>query len=466
MKRPLFFLAALCLSPCAWAQLTLSTAQGPVSQSYDFGPVAAGDLVNTVFTLTNTGTEQIFFTYLSVNGSGFSNPGTPVLPIPLAPLGAAQFTVEFQPTQPGSYSANLQINQDQTAISVILVGTGLPGFTVSQSGQPLTGGQTVNFGNVQTGTTKTLTLTLMNPNQAAALTIATTLSGSAAFSIPASAQGSTVAGGASAPLAVVFAPTATGPQQATLSIGAVSLNLVGNGTAPAPPLLPQPSIQLNPASLTSAQQGTLAVSLASASANSGSGTVTLAFQSAVSGVTDDPAVAFADGTRSATFTVAQGATAGQFSGGSTVQFGTGSTAGALAFTVTLGANTAHAAATIAPSVIGIDASVITRNVACIPTELYCTTSNLQVQLNGYDNTRSTSQIAFTFFGSSGQTIAPGNITVDGTQAFEQYFAGSTLGGVFGLSAFFPVTGDSNQVTAATIVLTNSAGTATTQRINF
>ena len=88
-----------------------------------------------------------------------------------------------------------------------------------------------------------------------------------------------------------------------------------------------------------------------------SGTVTLAFQPSVSGVSDDPTVTFADGTRSAAFTVALGAATGQFSGGPSVSFGTGTTAGTLVFTVALGSNNAQANVVIPAAVIGIDAAV-------------------------------------------------------------------------------------------------------------
>lgn len=216
----------------------------------------------------------------------------------------------------------------------------------------------------------------------------------------------------------------------------------------------------------SAQQGSISVSLASGAASSGSGTVTLAFQSAVTGVSDDPTVTFADGTRSATFTVAEGASAGQFAGGPSASFGTGTTAGTLQFTVTLGSQTAQTTVTIPAAIVGIDAAVAARNVACDPSLVYCTTTNVQLQVNGWDNTRSTSEIVFSFFNSSGQAIAPGNITVAASTPFEQYFAASALGGVFGVNAFFPVNGDADDVVTAVVSLTNSAGTAQTAQITF
>src|ERR1017187_7573722 len=73
---------------------------------------------------------------------------------------------------------------------------------------------------------------------------------------------------------------------------------------------------------------------------------------------------------------------------------------------------------------------------------------------------------FSFFDSSGTAIAPGNITVAAASTFQQYFAGSTLAGVFGLHALFPVNGDSNQVVAALVQITNSVGTVESEKITF
>jgi hypothetical protein len=87
-------------------------------------------------------------------------------------------------------------------------------------------------------------------------------------------------------------------------------------------------------------------------------------------------------------------------------------------------------------------------------------------VNGWDNTRSASQLVFSFFYASGNAIAPGNIAVNAAAAFQSYFPGSDLGGVFGLTAFFPVTGDADLVVAAVVELTNSVGTAQSQQIAF
>lgn len=473
IRLPGWLLLAGCfLAAPASAQLSLYTVQGgvetPVGSIYDFGPVSVGSASDVVFRLEYTGSATTYYlTYFSLAGTGFSVLQTDWTELPAAvPAAGLNFTVQFQPSVQGSYGGNLQLNQTD-GISVILLATGVPGFTVLLNNQTLAAGQTVAFGNVQVGSTETLKLMLSNQT-GAALTVPAIppLTGSAFSLAGAALSGPAVPPGASAELDVTFAPGAAGQQQATLTIGVLSFPLEGVGIAAPPPVLPQPSIQVNLPSAGSAQQGTVSVSLAAAAPVSASGTVTLAFQPSVAAVDDDPSIAFSDGTLSANFTVAQGASSGQFSRGSTASFGTGTTAGTLTFTVTLGSNTAQASVVIPSAVIGIDAAVAARNVGCLPTELYCTAVNVQLQINGWDNTRSASQLVFQFFDQSGNAIAPGNITVDATSAFQQYFAGADLGGVFGLSALFPVTGDADDVVAAQVQFTNSAGTSQTARITF
>ena len=474
------FFVLFAAAACASAQVTLSTVQGgvatPIGQVYSFGSVAAGwDVSDTVFNVSDVGGSSPFLNYFILQqGMSFSvvNSDWSALPAPV-PAAGLNFTVRFQPGQvAASIPATLTLkvsdkaNPNSVTITVILFGSGTQGFTVVAANHPLPYGSPIPFGSIQVGNSQTVAVTLADQTSEPLPVGAITLQGDSYQLAGASPAGALVPSGSSAGLQIVFSPTEAGPQPGALIIGVYSIQLIGTGLAPPPPVFPTPSIQLNLATPASAQQGSLSVSLASGSVSSGSGTVTLAFQSAVGGVSDDPTVTFADGTRSASFTVAEGASAGQFAGGPSVSFGTGTTAGTLVFTVTLGAQTAQTTITIPKAVVGIDAAVAARNVACAPTLLYCTTTNVQLQINGWDNTRSASQLVFTFFNSSGNAIAPGNITVAAASTFQQYFAGSTLAGVFGLHALFPVNGDSNQVVAALVQIINSVGTVESEKITF
>jgi len=488
MSLPLRLFLLLAGAVCASAQVTLSTVQGgvvtPVVQVYDFGPVALGTAANVDFRLTNTGSNAVYLTYLNVGGPTPSpyfsvvctlSPdlcsGTPLTPqtgtIQINPTGTLDFIVEFRPLQLGSPSATMDITALNIIPTVFLTGKGVPGLTPLLNNQPLGAGETVPFGSVQVGASNTIKLLLDNQT-AAPLTVPSipSLTGGA-FTLAGPALGGVaVAPNSAAELDLIFTPTAIGTQTATLTIGLFTYPLQGVGVAPPPPIFPAPSIEVTLGAVASAQQGSISVGLASGSVSSGGGTVTLTFQSAVAGVLDDPSVTFADGTRSTAFTVAEGATEGQFSGAGFVSFGTGTTAGTLVFTVTLGANTAQKSILIPAADIGIDAAVPARNVACDPTLVYCAATNIELQINGWDNTRSVSQIAFTFFNSAGTQIAPGKITVDAATAFGQYFTSSGLAGVFGLDALFPITGDSSQVVAALVELTNTVGTVQSAQITF
>ena len=464
--------AACWLAPPASAQLSLYALQDgvetPVGEVYDFGPVAVGSAADVVFRIEYSGSASPYYlTYFSLAGTGFSPLSMDWSQLPAAiPAGGLAFTVHFEPNVTGSYGANLQLNQTD-GLSVFLLAKGVPGLTVVLKNQTIPAGQTIAFGSVQVGLSQTLQLLLANETDTALTVPAIPPLAGNDFSLAGPAlSGPSVAPGASSELDVTFTPSAAGQRQATLAIGALSFPLQGVGIAPPPPVLPQPSIQVNLATVASAQQGTVSVSLAAAASTSASGTLTLAFQPTMPGVTDDPTVAFSDGTRAATFTVAQGASSVQFSAGPAISFGTGTTAGTLVFTVVLGNNTAQSSVVIPAADIGIDAAVAARNVGCLPSEAYCSTTNVELQINAWDNTRTVSQVVFRFFDPSGSEIAPGDIPWNGASAFQQYFTGSDLGGVFGLHALFPITGDANQVVAAEVQLTNSSGTSQTSRITF
>jgi hypothetical protein len=89
-----------------------------------------------------------------------------------------------------------------------------------------------------------------------------------------------------------------------------------------------------------------------------------------------------------------------------------------------------------------------------------------VQVTGFDNTHTAGLLTFTFFDTSGSAIAPGAVHSDATASFATYFQNSGLGGVFLLTAVFPVTGNPSQIGAFQVQIANSVGTAQTARTTF
>jgi hypothetical protein len=81
---------------------------------------------------------------------------------------------------------------------------------------------------------------------------------------------------------------------------------------------------------------------------------------------------------------------------------------------------------------------------------------LTVSVSGFDNTRSVSQVRFTFYDRSSKTIGD-TVTADVTTVFQAYFKNPEMGGMFVLRAQFPVTGDATQIDSVEVELTNSTG---------
>jgi hypothetical protein len=254
---------------------------------------------------------------------------------------------------------------------------------------------------------------------------------------------------------VAFTPSQAAARSGSLTIGGNAYPLAGTGQAPP---LPKASLSVTLAQPLSEQQGSVAVTFDSAALASASGAVTMSFSAAAgipSGAAADPAMTFSSGGQTATFTVGPGDKSANFGGHPSAAFATGTTAGALTFTLAFGGTTTGQTVVLAPAAVGLTAVAGTRQ-----------SSSITVQATGFDNTRGAGTLSFTFYDSSGNAILPGAIPADATANFASYFQSSTLGGVFALTAVFPVTGSPSQVSAFVMQIANSEGSTTSARIAF
>jgi hypothetical protein len=247
---------------------------------------------------------------------------------------------------------------------------------------------------------------------------------------------------------VIFAPTSTGTFSGTLSIGSRQFSLTGSGIASA---VPTASFQLSAQPLTSQQQVSLTIQLASASTVSAIGELTMTFTPLVSNVSDDPAIVFlATSGRKLQVNVAVGGQTATYQGQSALTFQTGSTAGTITFTLTFpnGAPVTQSFS-IAPQTVQITSVTAVRS-----------DPNLIVTITGFDNTYSAGQLSFSFTDTSGNLITATPIAVDASSQFSAYFfTNNQAGGAFALQATFPVTGDVTQVGSVSGQITNSSGTS-------
>jgi hypothetical protein len=450
MKRiiPLLCLCAW-LAPSARAQFAFSVNGTPVATSYAFGNVPPGVTVSANFQLQNTSSAPANLTILSVNGQGFSIPSLPSLPQTLNPQATVTFTVNFEGTVPGGYSAYLSAD----GVIVWLTAAVVPGLSyqvqTAAGTQNLGASVAINFGAVDLGATSTVEFIASNTSTEALPVPAITVSGSD-FSVSQPVSTTTVQPGGQATFGVEFQPSAAGTRSGTITIGSNSYALTGTGVALT---LPQPHVNILLSQAQSAQPGTVTVTFDSPAESSGGGTVTLSFQPAISGAVDS-AIVFASGTQSASFTFSAGDIQATFTSGSSIGFQTGTTAGTIQFAAQIGSLSDQQSVTIAPAVVSFT-----------DTQANVYAGSVVVQIAGFDNTRSAGALSFTFYDAGGNLIAPGAISANATAAFAQYFSTSEGGG-FLLSATFPVTGDASQITYVQAAFSNSAGTSTTLRTSL
>jgi hypothetical protein len=425
MKLCLLFLAAL----PALAQFQLVLPDGtPVPQVYDLGRASSGESISARLRLRNTSAAAATLATLSVAGAGFTLTA-PSLPIGVPAQGTLDFTVSFAATGSGTYSAALHAD----GISTILTATVLPSLTyLTDSGAALVTLTALDFAPIVRGQSSQRRVTVRNDTSGILTVPAISVQGDA-FSLASPPAGQNLLPQQSAAFTVDFRPTISGKFAGTLAIGARSFPLTASALEPP---LPKPSLTVNLPSAASAQQGILLIRFDAPAQTIGAGTATLAFTGPA-----DPTVAFATGSRTATFSIVPGDTQ------ALLPFQTGTTTGTLAFTVQLGTATAQQSIAIAPAPPAVSASQATRS-----------PGSIEIRITGFDNTRTLGPLTFTFLDGTGKSLA--SLRSDAAQDFAKYFAASNLGGAFLLRAVFPVTGDVTQVAACDVTLGNSIGTPT------
>ncbi len=214
------------------------------------------------------------------------------------------------------------------------------------------------------------------------------------------------------------------------------------------------------------------MNLASAAPYASTGTLTMQFTPLNASAVDNAIVFAATNGTNLTMTFATGSSAGTYNGDSAFTFQTGTTAGTLTFTFTMeGIDPVTQSFTMAASPV----QIVTANGEWL-------SPSLVVNITGYDNSYSASNLVFTFYDSNGNALTQGTVTVNEAASFAQYFKSqSRNGGAFALQANFPVTGYATgpsclgvstppanclPASAVDVTVQNSVGTSQTQHIVF
>ena len=454
------------------AQLVLSyagasgsvTPQANSATPISFGNVSTSVTSTLTFSLTNQSASAITTPNVALRTTVFGSTAftlnTASLPSTIAASESGSFTITFAPGQTQQANATLAIGTltfpitgngvvvaDIDALQISAVdSTGVR--TLPQAATPISFGQVVSG----TASSSTLTFTVANPSTSFnAVTLSTLSVSGASFALTGAPTAPlSIAPGASITFGVAFSPVGQGTYTGTLVIGTRQFSLTGLSTTSA---VPQPSFQLSQEPLSSKQQVTLTIQLASAAAVSGIGQLTMTFAPSIANVSDDPATVFlATSGRQLQVNVAAGAQTATYNGQSAITFQTGTTAGTLTLSLTFpnGAPVTKSY-TIAPQQVQLTSATAVRQ-----------NPDLVVTLTGFDNTYSTGKLSFTFFDTSGKQITPSAISVDATSAFSAYFfTNNQAGGAFSMQATFPVTGDVTQVGSVSVAMSNSSGSSST-----
>ncbi len=453
----LFLLAA----PGLWGQLQLYRVPGvgqeePAGEVLDFGEVPTGDYRDIRLRIRNVGQDTVLLTQFRINNVGkqwFRLRNHPSIPYAVAPGTNVDFRVRFQPPEYGSFSATLYINE----LTVMLFGSSPPTveLLVEEDGglRRLTAGEVVVLGRVEQGRTLRRRFRLRNP-AFRTLRVEQIVVEAGFFGLeglpplPLDLEP-----GSERSFDVVYEPLEAGIHQAILSMD--GREFVLEGVAYLPPF-PDLEIHLTPQTLSSGQQAAVSLRLAGPAPAGARGSLEIEFTPAIEGAFDDPAIGFLQGEgRRLAVAVEKGSRDVLIEGAAEAVFQTGTTAGEIQFRAKIADKKATAGVTLPPEPVRIDSASWTP-----------TATGLELRLNGFDNTLSTAAVSFQFFDTRGRPVTQEPIRANIAAAFRDYFATSYVGGLFSLSAAFPVAGDASLLGSVEVRFDNSAGTSKLVRVQF
>ena len=181
--------------------------------SLSFPNVSVGSTATQLATLTNTGSQSVNITQLSLSSSEFSASGI-AMPLTLAPGQSAQFKVAFKSSTAGTVSGTLSAMTSRGGGSSKVKLNGNSGRNASQLSLSTS---SLKFGNVLVDGTSTQAVTLKNSGSSD-LNISQLAVSGAGFSVSGVAAPVTLPAGQSMALQATFAPTKSGSTTGSVTI--------------------------------------------------------------------------------------------------------------------------------------------------------------------------------------------------------------------------------------------------------
>lgn len=432
----------LALASAAQAQLVLmmQADDAPVGGLLDVGAAVPGDSLDARVRVRNMGSAAATLSVLRIRGAGFTLENTPSLPMLMAPGINADFRVRFRPTGPGSFSATLDVN----STTVLVRGTASAGLVLLRDGVAMTNDKTIEFGTVFVGQRGQIGFVLRNDSAQGVAIRQLSVTGTGLSLAPLPLP-SFLAAGAEAAFELRCDPVRAGLVSGVLQVDTRSFTVAALGREPE---APDAFIELDPQAARSGRQSALRVRLVAPAPMAMSGRLRLEFTpsvTAVSAAAGDVAIQFlANSSRTVDVLVAAGESTATLAGKPDVAFQTGTTAGTAVFRLTLGSQEREVAVTLPPEAPLVDTVELQRGQGTV-----------DVVVTGFDNHRSAGNVVFTFTDKAGRELPA--VSAEAAQAFTAFFRDSTMGGLFRLTARFPVTGDAGQLARVAVRLANGVG---------
>jgi Abnormal spindle-like microcephaly-assoc'd, ASPM-SPD-2-Hydin len=224
----LFLLSVFLLTESAAGQLTVN----PVSVS--FGSVPVGNSASQSVVVTNRSRWNLSITQETVSGAGFSVAGL-ATPLSISPGQKLTLTLSFAPQSAVAVSGSLSLtysayrygHHDRDSLNstatLALTGTG----TSAALGQLAASPGSLNFANVQVGSSQAQSVILSNAGTSSLTISQATLSGSS-FNLSGRAFPLTLGVGQSATLSVGFAPQSAGSVSGNIAFASNAANSTMN----------------------------------------------------------------------------------------------------------------------------------------------------------------------------------------------------------------------------------------------
>ena len=181
--------------------------------SANFGNVTAGTTSTQTIQLTNSGTGTLSITQINTTGTGFSNAAV-TLPISLSANQSTNITVQFAPTAAGSASGSATIvsNAPNSPATIPLSGTGVAA-TLLLSFNPTS----LSFGNVNTGSSLTLSVAVKNTGNTN-VQISSISENGTGFTLSGASTPVTLTPNQTLTFSVIFTPTGAGSASGTVTV--------------------------------------------------------------------------------------------------------------------------------------------------------------------------------------------------------------------------------------------------------